>query len=306
MPTVIPQTAAAQPYAHPGQADVKIPGPADLPRHLTSGGGLPAVGLRSPAMDMRLENKVAVVTGGSKGIGRAIAQACAESGAQVVIVSRKADQLEAAAKEIGGSCDWIAANVGEPDQSARCLDEVMRRHGAIDVLVNNAAANPYAGPTIDVDLPRWNKTLQVNITAPLVWTQLSWERWMKDHGGSIVNISSVGGLTTSVILGVYDITKAALIHLTKQLASELGPHTRVNCVAPGLIKTDFARVLWEGKRGAEVAEAYPLKRLGEPEDIAAATVFLASDASSWITGQTIVCDGGGLISPSKVGTTPTE
>ncbi len=257
-------------------------------------------------MDLRLDNKVVVVTGGSKGIGRGIAQLAADSGGQVVIVSRKADQLEAAAKEIGHGCDWIAANVGEPDQAERCLQEVMHRHGAIDVLVNNAAANPYAGPTIDVDLARWNKTLQVNITAPLVWTQLAWNLWMKEHGGSIINISSVGGFTTSLILGVYDVTKAALVHLTKQLASELGPHTRVNCVAPGLIKTDFARVLWEGKRGATVAQEYPLKRLGEPQDIAAATIFLATDASSWITGQTIICDGGGLISPSKTGTTPIE
>jgi NAD(P)-dependent dehydrogenase (short-subunit alcohol dehydrogenase family) len=257
-------------------------------------------------MDLRLDNKVAVVTGGSKGIGRGIAETFAASGAQVVIVSRKADQLEAAAREIGNGCDWIAANVGEPDQAERCLNEVLARHGSIDVLINNAAANPYAGPVIDVDLPRWNKTFQVNVTAPLVWTQLAWNLWMREHGGSVVNISSVGGFTTSLILGVYDVTKAALIHLTKQLASELGPGTRVNCVAPGLIKTDFARVLWEGKRGAEVAAEYPLKRLGEPSDIAAACTFLATDASSWITGQTIVCDGGGLIIPSKTGTTPIE
>ncbi len=252
-------------------------------------------------MELRLDGKVAVVTGGSKGIGFGIATAMATSGAQVVIVSRKADQLETAAAEIGHGCDWLAANVGEPEQAEAAMAEVLRRHGSIDVLVNNAAANPYAGPTIDVDLSRWNKTLQVNITGPLVWTQLAWNLWMKEHGGAIVNISSVGGLTTNAILGVYDVSKCALIQLTKQLAAELGPKVRVNCVAPGLIKTDFARILWEGPRGGEVAEAYPLKRLGEPTDIAAATLFLASDAASWITGHTIVADGGGLVSFSKVG-----
>lgn len=248
-----------------------------------------------------MDNKVAVVTGGSKGIGRGIAEAYAGAGAQVVIVSRKADQLEAAAKEIGRGCDWIPANVGEPDQAESCLSEVLTRHGAIDVLVNNAAANPYAGPTIDVDLSRWNKTFQVNITGPMVWTQLAWNRWMREHGGAIVNISSVGGLKTDRQLGVYDVTKAALIQLTKQLAAELGPQVRVNCVAPGLIKTDFARILWEGERGGEVAEAYPLKRLGEPEDVAAAALFLGSPASSWMTGHTIVLDGGGLVSFTRVG-----
>lgn len=248
-----------------------------------------------------MDDKVAVITGGSKGIGRGIAQVYAEAGAQVVIVSRKAEQLQEAAGAIGHGCDWITANVGEVDQAESCLAEVLGRHGAIDVLVNNAAANPYAGPTIDVDLPRWNKTFQVNITGPLVWTQLAWRNWMKSHGGAVVNISSVGGLTTNVQLGVYDVTKSALIQLTRQLAAELGPQVRVNCVAPGLIKTDFARILWEGPRGAEVAATYPLKRLGEPADVAAAALFLGSSASSWVTGHTIVLDGGGLVSFSKVG-----
>ncbi len=252
-------------------------------------------------MDVRLDGKVAVVTGGSKGIGLGIATAMAEAGAQVVVVSRKADQLEAAAEAIGHGCDWYAANVGELDQAAATIETVLARHGRLDVLVNNAAANPYAGPTIDVDLGRWNKTLQVNITGPMFWTQLAWQAWMREHGGSVVNISSVGGLSTNPILGVYDVTKAALIHLTKQLGAELGPKVRVNCVAPGLVRTDFARILWEGERGGEVAQAYPLKRLGEPEDIAAATLFLASDAASFITGQTIVVDGGGLVAFTTTG-----
>lgn len=246
-------------------------------------------------MELSLLNKVAVVTGGSKGIGLSTAKMFAEAGAQVVISARKADQLADAAAAVGHGCAHFVANAGEADQSEALMRYVMDTFGAIDVLVNNAAANPYAGPAIDVDLPRWNKTLQVNITGPLVLTQLAWNLWMKEHGGSIVNVSSVGGLSTNPILGVYDISKAALIHMTKQFAAELGPKVRVNCVAPGLIKTDFARILWEGPKAGEVANSYPLKRLGETEDVAAAALYLASDASSWITGHTIVLDGGGLI-----------
>ena len=244
----------------------------------------------------RLEGKVAIVTGGSRGIGKGIAKLFAEAGARVMITSRKAEACEAAAKEIGGHTEWAAGNIGSSDDAERVVDATLERFGRLDILVNNAATNPYAGPTIDVDLPHWEKTLQINLTAPLFWTQLAWRRALKQGGGSVINVSSVGGFTTSQILGVYDVTKAALIHLTKQLAAELGPGVRVNAVAPGLIKTDFARVLWEGERGDEVAKAYPLKRLGEPEDVAAAALYLADDATSgWVTGHTIVLDGGGLI-----------
>jgi NAD(P)-dependent dehydrogenase (short-subunit alcohol dehydrogenase family) len=245
---------------------------------------------------MSLEGKVALVTGGSRGIGKGIAQAFVNAGAQVMIMSRKAERCEAAAKEIGGDTQWAAGNIGNSDDAERVIDATLERFGRLDILVNNAATNPYAGPTIDVDMPRWEKTLQVNLTAPLLWTQLAWKRTLQQNGGAVINVSSVGGFTTSAILGEYDVTKAALIHLTKQLAAELGPQVRVNAVAPGLIKTDFARVLWEGERGPEVAQAYPLKRLGEPEDVAAAAVYLADDETSgWITGHTIVLDGGGLI-----------
>ena len=168
--------------------------------------------------------------------------------------------------------------------------------GKIDILINNAATNPYAGPTIDVDVPRWDKTIEVNLTGPLLWSQKCWHLWMKDNGGNIVNISSVGGLSTNPILGPYDITKAALIHLTMQLAAELAPGVRVNAIAPGLIKTDFAKALWEGGQGDVVAQSYPLKRLGETQDIASAALYLASESSGWMTGQTLVLDGGGLIS----------
>jgi NAD(P)-dependent dehydrogenase (short-subunit alcohol dehydrogenase family) len=253
-------------------------------------------------MELRLDGKVALVTGGSRGIGKGIARAFAEAGAQVMITSRKAESCEEAAKEIGPNVAWEAGNIGKLEDAERVIGATLSRFGRLDVLVNNAATNPYAGPTIDVDLPRWEKTLQVNLTAPLFWTQLAWQRFMKQHGGAVVNISSVGGLATNAILGVYDVSKAALIHLTKQLAAELGPKVRVNAIAPGLIKTDFAKVLWEKGRGEQVAQVYPLKRLGEPEDVAAAALFLASDASSgWITGHTIVLDGGGLVAFAQRG-----
>ena len=249
-----------------------------------------------------LAGKVALVTGGSRGIGKAIARALAEAGAQVMITSRKAESCEETAKELGDAVHWEAGHIGRSEDAERVIDATLAQLGGLDILVNNAATNPYAGPTIDVDRPRWEKTLQINLSAPLFWTQLAWQRSLKQTGGSVVNISSVGGLATSPILGVYDITKAALIHLTKQLAAELGPNVRVNAIAPGLIKTDFARVLWEGDRGDQVAAAYPLERLGEPADVAAAALFLLDDASSgWITGQTLVLDGGGIIGFKSVG-----
>ena len=252
-------------------------------------------------MELRLDGKVALVTGGSRGIGLQIARVYAEAGAKLMITSRKAEACEKAAASIDGEVAWAPSNVGKLDDAERVIDATLDRFGALDILVNNAATNPYAGPAIDVDLPRWEKTISVNLTAPMFWTQLAWQRSLKQNGGTVINISSVGGLGTSAILGVYDITKAALIHLTKQLAAELGPKVRVNAIAPGLIKTDFARILWEGDRGDQVAGAYPLGRLGEPADVAATALFLADDASSgWITGQAIVLDGGGIIGFNRV------
>ncbi len=245
-------------------------------------------------MDLRLDGKVALVTGASKGIGAATAAALAASGAAVMLSSRKLDALELAAAAIDGDTAVFAANAGDPDAAEACVAATVDRFGAVDILVNNAATNPYYGPTLDIADSQFDKTVLVNWKGPLVWSRLVWEASMRDRGGAIVNISSVGGLSVEPGIGIYNGTKAALIHLTRTLAAELAPGVRVNAVAPGLVKTDMARALWEADEEA-IARRMPLKRLGEPSDIAHAVVFLASDAASWITGQTLVVDGGVLM-----------
>ena len=245
-------------------------------------------------MDLRLDGKVALVTGGSRGIGKAIAHAMAASGARVMISSRKADALEQAAAEMPGEVQWYAANVGDPEAAEACVAATVERLGGLDILVNNAAANPYFGPMIEIDLSRADKTVQVNQRGLLVWTQCAWQAAMKERGGSVINITSIGGLKGEPGIGYYNVTKAAVVHLTKQLAAELGPKVRVNAIAPGLVKTDFARALWE-PAGDMVAKRMPLRRIGEPEDIAGPAVFLASEAASWITGHVLVVDGGALV-----------
>ena len=158
--------------------------------------------------------------------------------------------------------------------------------------MNNAATNPYSGKSIDIDLPRYDKTLDVNLRGPLVWSHHAWHQSMSDRPGStIINIASIGAFSAASGIGIYNMTKAGLIHQTRLLANELAPTTRVNAIAPGLIKTDMARALWEPNE-ATLGSRTPLGRIGEPQDIANAAIFLASDLANWITGQTIVVDGG--------------
>jgi NAD(P)-dependent dehydrogenase (short-subunit alcohol dehydrogenase family) len=253
-------------------------------------------------MDVRVDGKVALVTGASRGIGRAISQGLFDSGARVLLSSRKRDALDVAAEEIirGSAVDRtgdvavFAANAGDPDQAAACVAATMERFGRIDILVNNAATNPHFGPTLDIDVGKFDKTIAVNLRGPLVWTQQVVAASMREHGGTVINIASVGALLAEPSLGIYNATKAALIHLTQTLAAELAPGVRVNAIAPGLVKTDMARALWEADE-AGMSRMVPLGRLGEPDDIAAAAVFLASDAASWITGHTLVVDGGMLL-----------
>jgi NAD(P)-dependent dehydrogenase (short-subunit alcohol dehydrogenase family) len=246
-------------------------------------------------MQISLEGKVALVTGASRGIGRAIAGSFAAAGANVMLSSRKQEQLDVVAAEIAesgatGETAVFAANVGDVDAAKACVLATVERFGGLDILVNNAATNPYYGPTMGIDEGRYDKTFQVNLRGPLFWCQAAWDHAMREKPGVIINIASVGGLRAEAGLGVYNITKAALIHMTRQLGGELGP-TRVIGIAPGLVKTDFASVLVDNF-GDSLAAASPLKRLGEPQDIANLATFLASDLASWITGDTFVIDGG--------------
>jgi NAD(P)-dependent dehydrogenase (short-subunit alcohol dehydrogenase family) len=241
-----------------------------------------------------LTGKVALVTGASKGIGAAIARIYAEHGASVMLSSRKIEALEATAAAIDGDIAVFPANAGKPDQAQACVAATVARFGRIDILVNNAATNPYYGPAIDIDLPRFDKIIEVNLRGPLVWIQEAWKQAMSEQGGTIINVASVGGLKYEGPIGIYDMTKAALIHLTKHLATELGPRVRVNALAPGLIKTDFARALWE-PGGDRDSWPWPLARLGEPLDVARAALYLASDLSSWVTGEVTVVDGGWMV-----------
>ncbi|MEI8241124.1 MAG: SDR family oxidoreductase [Actinomycetota bacterium] len=241
-------------------------------------------------MQISLEGKVALVTGASKGIGRAIAATMSAAGASVMLSSRKLDALQEAAADMPGDTEVFAANAGDPEAARACVAATVERFGSIDILVNNAATNPYYGATLGVDEGRFDKTFQVNLRGPLFWCQAAWEAGMKDKPGVIVNIASVGGLRSEAGLGVYNLTKAALIHLTRQLANELGP-TRVVGIAPGLVQTDFAAYLVDNF-GDRLAAQLPTGRLGLPQDIANLATFLASDAASWITGETYVIDGG--------------
>jgi NAD(P)-dependent dehydrogenase (short-subunit alcohol dehydrogenase family) len=211
-------------------------------------------------MELGLAGKVALVTGGSRGIGKAIAARLAEAGARVMISSRKPEGLAEAAASIGTEVAWFATDAADRAGAAECVQACLDAFGGLDVLVNNAGTSPYFGPLMDLDETRAQKTVQVNLEAMLVWKAA-----MAEGGGSVVNLASIGGLTVEPSIGWYDVTKAAGIHLTRHLALELGPKVRVNAIAPGLVKTHFSRGLWEGTED-RIAARLPLRRLGEPDD----------------------------------------
>ncbi len=245
-------------------------------------------------MEARVDDKVALVTGGSRGIGEAVAAELLASGARgVVITSRKPDNIEAAAERLGEPDRVlpVVAKADEPEHAQQAVARTVEHFGACDILVNNAGTNPVAGNFWDVDLGGVQKIFAVNQVGPLLYAREAWNQWMGEHGGVIVNVASIAGLYPSPLLGPYNVSKAALIHLTRQLALEMAPTVRVNAVAPAVVKTYMARALW-AEREEQAAATHPMGRLGEPEDVAAAVVFLASDRATWITGVTLPVDGG--------------
>jgi len=239
--------------------------------------------------------RVALVTGATRGIGFGIAEEIVARGGRVCITARKPDELDDAVKALDpeGAGLAIAArgSADDAEHQQAAVAQVMETFGRLDCLVNNAAVNPQYGPLMDADIGAVRKVFEVNVVAILGWTQQAWGAWMRDNGGAVLNVASVGGLRAGSPIGAYNASKAALIHLTRQLAVELAPRVRVNAIAPAVVKTFFARALYEG-REEEVASHYPLKRLGRPEDTAKLAAFLLSDDASWITGETVTIDGG--------------
>lgn len=243
----------------------------------------------------RFTGQVAVVTGASRGIGFAIARRIAAEGGRVCLTARKPEPLQAAVGELGRDIAVaVAGSADDPRHQEEAIEAALSRFGRIDVLVNNAGINPMYGPLLDAPDPAMQRVFAVNVLGTVGWIRKAHSAWFAEHGGVIVNVGSVAGMRPATGIGFYGASKAAVAHITRQLALELAPRVRVNGVAPAVVRTRFAGALYEG-REAEVTAGYPLGRLGTPEDVAAAVAFLAGKDANWITGHVVVVDGGLLL-----------
>ncbi|WP_327327394.1 SDR family oxidoreductase [Streptomyces sp. NBC_01210] len=241
-----------------------------------------------------LEGRTALVTGASRGIGFAVAEALAEAGADVVVTARDPDGVRTAVAELRGAgarAVGCTGSVADPAHLDQCTELAVREFGRLDILVNNAATKAPYGPLMKADPDEWRQAFTVNVEAALRLVQLAWRAWMREHGGAVVNICTEGTHGVGPQVGAYGTSKAALLHLTRQLAGELAPAVRVNAVSPGLVRTEMARFVWEGAE-RRIAEGLPLGRIGEPGDVARAVLWLASDAAEWVTGADLLVDGG--------------
>lgn len=249
-----------------------------------------------------LEGRAVIVTGASRGIGKAVAAELLARGADVLITARKPEPLEAAASELsalghGGKVVAFAGNAADAEARSGAVDRAVSEFGSLDILVNNTGINPVFGSLMEADLDAVRKIFDVNVVAALGYVQQAHRAWMGEHGGAVVNLASVAGIRSTGVIAAYGASKAALIRLTEELAWQLGPKIRVNAVAPGIVKTQFAAALVAA--GKDKASAgYPMKRLGTPEDVAGLVGFLVSDAAAWITGETVRVDGGLLATGS--------
>jgi NAD(P)-dependent dehydrogenase (short-subunit alcohol dehydrogenase family) len=239
--------------------------------------------------------KTALITGGSRGIGLQIASELAARGAHVVITGRKKDGLDSAVAMLGGPGNALGLQGAADDEAHQrdAIERTVNTFGSLDVLVNNAGINPYFGPFLDADLNVFRKTIEVNLIASFAWVQAAYRAWMQDHGGSILNVSSVAAFRTGTPLNLYGVSKAGLVYMTQRLAVELAPGIRVNGIAPAVVKTRFARAMYESDEAAAAAR-YPMQRLGLPEDVAKLSAFLLGPDASWITGVIVPIDGGAL------------